>query len=188
MSIFLIQLSIYITNTFSPEAMILFCIFLLSLSVLYLNIKGIPYKEVLSVNCPNNIKGVIVISLSVAIATVASQVIKYIVKVPRPETMLVLENGYSFPSAHTTLVFAFCSAVIFMLFKYFKDHNRTYLSYLHAILFISIAVLVGFTRLTLQVHRPIDVIAGFVLGLASTYASIKIYYTITRYVDFKTFK
>lgn len=188
MSLFLVQLSIYITNTFAPEVLVLFCIFMLALSVLYFNIKEIKYREALSVNCPNSVKGVIVISLSVFIAAILSTVLKFIFKIQRPENMLVLENGYSFPSGHTSMIFAFCFAALFILFRYFKNHNNVYLTYLHTILFVSTALLVSLTRIILQVHRPIDVLGGIVVAIASTYIAIKIYYTITKYVDFKIFK
>ncbi len=188
MSLFLVQLSIYVTNTFAPEVLILFCVFMLTLSVLYFNIKEIKYKEVLSVNCPNNVKGVVIVSTAVFIATILATSFKYIFKIERPENMLVLEYGYGFPSTHTALIFALCSASIFILFKYFENNSRRYLNYLHSALFISVALLVASTRLILQVHRPVDVVAGVIVGLASTYAAIKIYYTITKYVDFKIFK
>lgn len=182
---FLVQLSIYVTNTFAPEVLLLCCVFMLALSVLYFNIKNIKYKESLSVNCPNNVKGVIMISASVFLAGTLSVIIKFIFKIQRPENMLVLENGYAFPSAHAAMICAFSAAAVFVLFRYFKNDNRTYLTYLHAALFISIALLVASTRLILQVHTPVDVLAGFAVGLVSTYVAIKIYYTITKYVDFK---
>ncbi len=185
---FLIQLSVYVTNTFSPEVLILFCVFMLSLSVMYLNVKQIRYREVLSVNCPNNIKGVLVISLSVFLSGILSVMIKYMFKVLRPQDMLVLENGYSFPSAHTAMIFAFSFSAIFILFRYFKDRNHVLINYLHSTLFLSIAVLVGFTRLILQVHRPVDIFGGIALAAFCTFFSVKIYYTITKYVDFKVIK
>ena len=188
MSLFLVQLSIYITNAFAPEVLVLFCFFMLAISVLYFNIKEIKYREALSVNCPNNVKGVIVISASVFIAGIVTTIIKFIFKIQRPENMLVLENGYSFPSGHTSMIFAFCFAALFILFRYFKNHNRLYLTYLHTALFVSTALLVSTTRLILQVHRSIDLIGGVVVAGASTYVAIKIYYTITKYVDFKIFK
>jgi len=185
---YLIKLSIYTTNTFSPEVLIMFCVFMLAVSVMYLNIKKIKYREILSVNCPNNIKGVMIISLSVFLSGALSVLFKSLFKILRPENMLVFESGYSFPSGHTAMIFAFCFSVIFVLFKYFKDHNHWFLNYLHSTLFISIALLVSFTRLVLQVHRYIDIVGGIVLAAISTFLSIKIYYTITKYVDFKVFK
>ncbi len=188
MSDYLIKLSVYTTNTFSPEVLIMFCIFMLAISFLYLNIKGIKYRNILSVNCPNNIKGVVIISLSVFLGGLFSVIAKSIFKIIRPENMLVYETGYSFPSGHTTMIFSFCFSVLFVLFKYFKDHNHWFLNYLHSSLFISIALLVSFTRLVLQVHRYVDIFAGIVLAVFCSFLSIKIYYNITKYVDFKIFK
>ena len=185
MPLFLVQLSIYVTNTFAPEVLMLFCVFMLALSVLYFNIKKIKYTEALSVNCPNNVKGVIVISGSVFVALILSTALKFIFKIERPADMLVIEYGYGFPSGHTALIFAFCFSTLFILFKYFKNHNQTYMNYLHAALFISVALLVASTRIILQVHVPIDIVGGSLVGLLATYVSIKSYYTITKYVDFK---
>lgn len=141
----------------------------------------------MGVNCPNNIKGIIIILLSTIIAVISSQFIKFIYKIPRPENMLVLETGYSFPSGHTTVSFAICSTVIFLLFKYFKDH-RFYINYLHTTLFTLTAVPISLSRLVLNVHRPIDIIFGALLGLFSTFLSIKIYYNAIKYIDKKIYK
>ncbi len=188
MSSFLILLSIYITNMFSPTVLILLCVFMISLSAMYLNVKKIKYREVLSVNCPNNIKGVIVISISVFFAAILSQVLKHVFKIARPSSMFVMESGYSFPSGHASLICAFSFAAVFILFRYFKDHNRKYIIHLHAILFLTIALLVSGTRVLLQVHRPIDISGGIFVGLVSAYLSVKMYYNITKYADFKIFK
>ncbi len=185
---YLIKLSIYITNTFSPEVLVMFCVFMLAVSFLYLNIKGIKYREILSVNCPNNIKGVVIMSSAVLLGGILSAVSKSIFRILRPENMLVWETGYSFPSGHTAMIFAFCFSVIFILFKYFKDHNHWFLNYLHSTLFVSIALLVSFTRLVLQVHTYKDIFFGILLGAFSAFLSVKIYYRITKYVDFKFFK
>ncbi len=185
---FLIYVSVYITNIFSPAMVLLFCLFLLSISMLYLNIKHIHYRELLSVNCPNNVKGVLIISFASFLAAFLSGMLKEIFRVTRPTEMLVLETGYSFPSGHTAVIFAFSFAAIFILFKYFKNHHYIYLNYLHTTLFISTALLVSFTRIQLGVHRPIDLFFGMITGLFATYTAIKMYYTITKYVDFKTFK
>ncbi len=183
MSDYLIKLSIYITNIFSPHVLIIFCLFMLTISFLYLNIKKIKYREILSVNCPNNVKGIIIISISVFLSGLLSLLVKEIFKISRPENMLVLEYGHSFPSGHTSVMFSFCFSVIFLLYKYFKDH-RWYINYLHSILFLSIAFLVGFTRTVLQVHRYEDIFAGIVLGFIASSLSVKLYYTISKYYYF----
>lgn len=187
MSMFLIQLSIYISIIFSPEFLFLLSLFAISVSFIYLSIKRIPYREILTVNCSNGIKGVIMILLSTIIATLLSQLIKYAYRIPRPQDMLVFETGYSFPSGHTTVAFAICSTIIFLLFKYFKDH-RWYINYLHITLFTLTALLIAGTRLVLQVHTLIDIIFGVLFGLTSTYLSIKIYYATMLHIDKKIYK
>ncbi len=188
MSLFLIYLSVYVSNIFSPEALFLFSVFMICLSVLYFNIKGIKYREVFSVNCPNAVKGIVVLFISTSLATILTVVLKSLFGVLRPESKFIQEVGYSFPSGHTSAAFAFISAVIFILFKYYKNHNRVYINYLHISLFVSTALLVGLSRLILEVHRPIDIVGGIVVGLFSTFLSIKIYYNLMKYVDKKIYK
>ena len=187
MSSFLIQLSMYLSKIFSPESMVFLSFILILASFFYLKIKNINIKEVLSVNCPNNIKDIIMISISVVAATFFSQSLKIIFKIPRPSDMLIKETGYSFPSGHATLVFAVCSVCIFLIFKYFKSYNR-YINYLYFIIFAFVACAISISRVILHVHRPTDVIAGGLLGIFSAILSIKIYYNIIKYVDKKIFK
>ncbi len=184
---FLIQFSLYISNIFSPWMILLLNLFLLSLSFVYLNIKKISYKEILSVNCPNWIKGLIIIFTSLIISGTLSQMIKISFKIPRPQNMLVEEVGYSFISAHSSMSFALAFACIYLLFKYFKDH-RNYINILHSIFFISLASIISFSRIILQVHRFIDLIGGLIIGLMSIYLSKMIYYSIIRYADKKIYK
>lgn len=184
MSAFLIQLSLYISVIFSPEFLLLIALFAASISFIYLNIKRIPYRELLSVNCPNNIKGIVIMFISTIASLALSQSLKYIFKIPRPLHSLVTETGYSFPSGHASVAFAICTVIIFLLFKYFRD-MRTYINYLHATLFSFTALLVSFSRVVLGVHRWIDIVAGAILGLFSAYVAVKVYYTGIRYVDKK---
>jgi membrane-associated phospholipid phosphatase len=187
MSEFIIQLSLNMSNVFSPESMVLLSIILIVISFFYLNIKDIKYKEIVSVNCPNGVKGVLILSISVFIATVLSQLIKFSFKIPRPAGMLIQEHGYAFPSGHSTLAFAVCSVCIFLMFKYFKNYKR-YMNYLYTIIFILTAILIATSRVVLHVHRPIDIIVGAFLGIFSAFLSIKIYYNIIKYVDKKIYK
>ena len=186
MSDFLINLSIYISIIFSPEFLFLMSLFAISVSFIYLNIKRIHYRELLTVNSPNNIKGVTMILLSIIISICLALLIKSIYQIPRPVNMLILENGYTFPSGHAAVAVSICSTAIFLLFKYFKNHIH-YLNYLHSILFILTALLISGTRVVLQVHRPIDIFFGILLGLFSSFISIKIYYKTMLYIDKKIY-
>jgi undecaprenyl-diphosphatase len=80
----------------------------------------------------------------------------------RPANSLISEAEYSFPSGHATL-----SIIYFLLLLYlFKDEigSKTK-KCIFLILDILIILLIGFSRIYLNVHWFTDVIAGFVLGV-----------------------
>ncbi len=85
-------------------------------------------------------------------------IIKNIVARPRPYNTLNIDllipklNSYSFPSGHTSSSFAAC----FILSKFFKKYS---------ILFFSFAILMGISRIYLNMHYTTDVLAGIILGL-----------------------
>lgn len=65
-----------------------------------------------------------------------------------------LETSFSCPSSHTTASFA----VLFPIFLYF---NKKY-----SFIAILIALLIGFSRVYLVVHYPIDVVLGMFIGIS----------------------
>lgn len=82
-----------------------------------------------------------------------------------PETFYLAGKAYmkrSFPSGHTTTIFALCGVISFY---YRSDKVRT--------LALIIAILVGFSRVMIGVHWPADVFGGAILGWFS--AGIGIY-------------
>ncbi len=90
-------------------------------------------------------------------------VIKYLFYSPRP--FLVLENinrlmnhetDSAFPSGHASFYFALAMGVYF----YNKKAGRIYLF---------LAGLLGFARIFVSVHWPLDIIAGAVLGITTAY-------------------
>lgn len=89
---------------------------------------------------------------------------RYLIYSPRP--FLVLENvnrlmnhqfESSFPSGHTTFYFALATGV----YLYNKKIGRIYLV---------LAGLVGFARVFVSVHWPLDILAGAVLGIVTAVA------------------
>ncbi len=85
---------------------------------------------------------------------------------PRPTIGTVLppfdRDGYGFPSAHATRVFA----VAVLLTLRTKDRRG------HAV-FFAYAILVGISRIYAGVHWPTDVLAGAIFGLAWGYALVR---------------
>ncbi|MFZ2024804.1 MAG: phosphatase PAP2 family protein [Microgenomates group bacterium] len=65
-------------------------------------------------------------------------------------------NGYSFPSSHATLAFAFA-----VVLSYKEPKLKKF--------FFILAILIGFSRIYLGYHYPGDVLAGIALGLLIGY-------------------
>lgn len=69
---------------------------------------------------------------------------------------LLYEKGFSFPSGHAT----FFMALTFFIFLFHKKVG---------LLFIFFAILIGLARISLGVHYPQDIFAGFILGIFIAY-------------------
>jgi membrane-associated phospholipid phosphatase len=108
-------------------------------------------------------------SLQVTLSFIASgivvQMLKHLVHSPRPKLFFqsgtihcvngVTCSGFtSFPSGHTTTIFAFTTLLSF----YFPDKKWGFLFFLAA-------ALTGFSRIYLADHFPIDVLGGSFLGV-----------------------
>jgi len=100
---------------------------------------------------------------SVAIAVMTTNLLKSIVRSPRPFQVidsiqgkrLATATGYSFPSGHTTTGASFYTALALA----YKKRILT-------ILCIILMSLVGLSRLYLGVHWPIDVLVGLIIGIS----------------------
>ena len=69
--------------------------------------------------------------------------------------------GHSFPSGHATLAFAIAAAV-------FSVHRKA------GVVFLGIAGVISVSRVIAGVHWPIDVLAGAVLGMVSTWVVYRV--------------
>jgi membrane-associated phospholipid phosphatase len=65
---------------------------------------------------------------------------------------------YSFPSGHTTTAFACFIGISFLVKQWYLK-----------VLLLLVAISVGYSRVYLAVHFPIDVVAGSLLGVLSSY-------------------
>lgn len=79
----------------------------------------------------------------------------------RPENMLVNELDFSFPSGHATTAVILFGTILFLVWKYQKSIIK---KICYSIILIIFILLVGISRIYLNVHWLSDVIAGFSLG------------------------
>ena len=106
--------------------------------------------------------------LALILSSIAVSVLKYVIAEPRP--FVTLENvrlltdealGYysSFPSGHTSGSFAF-SVVVGLKYKLTVLNKQLKLIYP----LLVFAMLVGFSRIYIGVHYPLDVVFGALIG------------------------
>ena len=105
---------------------------------------------------------------SYAISGIIAQILKYFIIEPRPAILLkdsdykyfiddvTLHNLHAFPSGHTASAFALAAVLSF------AAKNKNY-----SILFLYVAILVGYSRVYLAQHFLNDVFAGAVIGFVS---------------------
>ena len=117
--------------------------------------------------CISKKKG-IALALSVISAVTVNTTLKLIFKVPRPfnvrEEIIRMDEteGFSFPSGHSQ------QAGTLGRFLFGATNKR----WLGITLWVSVAFIVGFSRMYLGMHTPLDVICGITLGVLVTEAVI----------------
>lgn len=113
-----------------------------------------------------------IITGNLGLITIINQVLKFIVKRPRPSDLfLIVETGYSFPSGHSMVSLSFYGLLIYFIYKYFKNKELK----IFLITFLSlIIILIGISRVYLGVHFVSDVISGFLLSLSYLMIFIKV--------------
>jgi membrane-associated phospholipid phosphatase len=109
--------------------------------------------------------------LSVALTFVVTNTLKNIFAIPRPEDMVLDATGYRFPSLHA----AIGTAILLSLALYGARYVRTtsfpdWLAWaIWCGAFLGI-VLIDISRVALNVHKPIDVVVGSLIGGGIAYA------------------
>lgn len=96
--------------------------------------------------------------------TLINQVIKHIVRRPRPNVLrLVEEDGYSFPSGHSMVSMAFYGYLIYLIYKYVKNK---YIKWISIIALSILICFIGISRIYLGVHYTSDVLGGFLISIS----------------------
>lgn len=170
----IVMLAIYFSAIFSPEIIVLFCLFLSAGIFSLIVLRKIKLKDVFKQHISRGLQMSILVVGSTVISVVLVQILKHVFAVPRPEFMLVAETGYRFPSGHASVSTALLVMVIFCVNTMYKTWS-TSLRYLitagASICLIGVCV----SRLVLRVHKPIDIFAGIMVGLISVGVMIYIY-------------
>jgi len=108
-------------------------------------------------------KTLILVVISGALAWLISEVVKGSFDTFRPyqnyglePLTLTIPQDNSFPSTHSSIVFAVSSSL------FFKNRKL-------GLLFIFGAILVGLGRVLAHVHYPLDIFIGFMIGVTTAY-------------------
>ncbi|MCL2112063.1 MAG: phosphatase PAP2 family protein [Clostridiales bacterium] len=115
---------------------------------------------------PGRMKIGVPIAIMVAAGWFAGTVIKGLVGRPRPDTAdwLVDTFGYGFPSGHAVVSMIFWVALMILVGRVLILQDNRLAAALLRVVFLVLAVLIGFSRLYLGVHYPTDVLGGWLLA------------------------
>jgi membrane-associated phospholipid phosphatase len=119
--------------------------------------------------------------MSFVLSGLCAQLLKAIFRAPRPSLALseaaypyflkgISRGGFtSFPSGHTTTIFALCTILAL------QTKNRN----LQVALFM-VALMVAYSRIYLGSHFPVDILAGALLGYGSALLIINLKFIVKR--------
>lgn len=127
----------------------------------------------IAVICWNNKKIFLTFLSANLIGVILNNLIKIIVRRPRPTQTLVMtaEKSYSFPSGHSMMSMIFYGLIIYYIMKYMKNKKlrNILVPLLSAVIFF-----IGISRIYLGVHYATDVLAGWIIGLVYLVIFIKV--------------
>ena len=101
-------------------------------------------------------------AIAMAVGGLLSFAIKAIVARQRPINAIVSTADFSFPSGHTLSAVIFFGLIIYLASKYGREQAFKRKIYAACII---MPVIIGFSRLYLNVHWLSEVLGGFVLGM-----------------------
>lgn len=104
------------------------------------------------------------------LAMATTYLLKYLLRVPRPDAMLATVHDYRFPSGHATMAAVIMSLGIYYTHTHVHDKHLRYFFYIAA---VGWYILISYSRLYLGVHLPVDVIVGGVIGVVSAIGIVK---------------
>ncbi|ERN54650.1 phosphatase PAP2 family protein [Alkalihalophilus marmarensis] len=122
------------------------------ISILFLGVIYLKYR---------NLQDVILFALVSLGSVTLNVVLKMTIKRERPESSLIVESGYSYPSAHTMAAVSLYGMIIYLLWK----HTPTVKARIIMITFgVSMILMIAFSRIYLGVHYASDIIGGVLIS------------------------
>ncbi|MFD1756841.1 phosphatase PAP2 family protein [Rufibacter sediminis] len=97
-----------------------------------------------------------------ATTTLFNQSMKFFFDRPRPESAFMHVNGNSFPSGHAMIGGAFWGLIVYLVWT---NVRNVWLRWTLSILLAVWILLIGFSRVYLNVHYASDVLAGWAAGV-----------------------
>lgn len=124
-----------------------------------------------------NVKLFSLLTFNIIFVFLLNFILKMIYMRIRPESALIHELGFSLPSSHAMCSISFYGLLIYFAQKYIKNIK---IRYIFSIFFAILILLVGFSRIYLNVHYMSDVIIGYLFGLLFMLIFIKIIYYVEK--------
>ncbi|MBX0335228.1 phosphatase PAP2 family protein [Pontibacter sp. HSC-14F20] len=95
-------------------------------------------------------------------STMFNQLLKRVFERPRPVTAMLEQSGLSFPSGHAMIGSSFYGLLIYIVWREVKDPLWRKSCVL---LLLILLLLIGYSRIYLNVHYATDVLAGYAMGI-----------------------
>ena len=109
----------------------------------------------------------IIVGGSIALSTIVNNIVKVIIRRPRPEYITVVEKSFSYPSGHVMASTTLYGIIIYLICK--SDLKKP-LKALYSILLSILVILVGISRIYLGAHYFSDVFGAILLSLSLLFA------------------
>ncbi|MDX5419394.1 MAG: phosphatase PAP2 family protein [Hymenobacteraceae bacterium] len=95
-------------------------------------------------------------------SSMLNQFLKRLFERPRPETAMLEQSGLSFPSGHAMIGGSFYGLLIYIIWREVKS---PFWRWLWISLLTVLLLLIGYSRIYLNVHYATDVMAGYAMGI-----------------------